>query len=189
MKDLNNELLNKTHMVTGMSSEFFDELVVAINSNDDVNYREELGDMEWFCLGYMKWYGLSIPTETTDCRNYIYQEVEKHFGSDYVDDINDSSVCIAYISHTLGVLNAILKKEITSGVRKYDGQEVTNEFLQQKCEGLLCCLMILSCYECNEFHKDVLIFPAPIHAIRQKIHEKLVLRHSGKAMTTESDLG
>lgn len=192
MKDLGDEKLNKAHMVLGFGSEILDELVRAISSKDDTNYREEIGDAEWFMLGYMKYYGIVIPEETPNMKDFVFGYVEKIYSApieDYPGEEMD--IMMMYLFHTTGVFQAILKKEITSNVMKYEGQIVEHEWLTKICHGFLYALQTMACFKLGDEEFDnsnALVFPGPIHSIREKIHAKLVLRHSGKAMTTESDL-
>jgi NTP pyrophosphatase (non-canonical NTP hydrolase) len=191
MKDLNDDLKNKSHMLLGMISEIQDELQTAFVTEDIVNCYEELGDNEWFVLGHMKCYGIDIPQTIPDRSERLQAEITsgKTIVADKDDDLSDRLDSL--LIKKIGILAAILKKEITSGVMKYDSMIVDKSFVEDICLDILYInqktvelvpeFLSLSKTESEEQSLT-------IEQVRERIANKLLKRHDGGAMTTESDL-
>jgi NTP pyrophosphatase (non-canonical NTP hydrolase) len=181
VKDLGDPIKNKVHMISGMTSEIADEFVRALANEDIINQQEEIGDNEWFTVGAMHYYGLTIPTETVDKSTEVlaYLTSKKLLEFDKLDISYEVDIYIAvmYIMHANGILNAILKKEVTSNVLMYEKQYVSNEQLYDLFTNILYCNSVIA--------KSL---ETTIEEIRERIAKKLNVRHNGAAMTTESDI-
>jgi NTP pyrophosphatase (non-canonical NTP hydrolase) len=60
MKALGSPLLDSIHMVLGLSSEFLEEFINACYSQDEVNVKEEFGDLQWYLANYAIIWNLEV---------------------------------------------------------------------------------------------------------------------------------
>lgn len=194
IKDLGDEIKNKTHMILGMTSEIADEFTVACIEGDPFNYYEELGDNEWFAVGYCNMYNLDLesvttfPTDIEDEIFYDYKQYEnyssKNLSSFPVTE--KTEIFGSCLIRIFGILSSILKKEITSNVMKYEGVEVTKEYHEKLLRHVFYCIQHLVDYPLIRISE---VNAKSIEEVRDRIANKLlVVRHKGQAMTTESDL-
>ena len=181
VKDLGDPIMNKVHMISGMTSEIADEFVRALANEDVINQQEEIGDHEWFTVGAMHYYGLTIPTETIDKSKEIFEYLTPKKLIEVVEPDQryefDLEFALMYIMHAHGILNAILKKEVTSNVLIYEKLYVSNEQLYDLFTNILYCNSVIAKQS-----------ETTIEEIRERIANKLNVRHNGAAMTTESDI-
>lgn len=190
IKDLGNDIANKSHMLLGITSEILDELFVSAMQDDITNYFEEIGDTEWFTIGYMNFYGLSIPIDTPDKSEFIlefFKSRSNESNMQFFEDQDNNNLSMMFINSAIGILSSILKKEITSGVLKYNGEIVEKQFLQDLTEGILYSLSQLA-EKPDDYHDFTFAQSMTMSEIREKIKNKLLFRHKGQAMTVETDL-
>lgn len=73
MKDLGSQVLNSVHMTMGIATEVF-ELREAIRLKDEVNIKEEIGDMLWYLRNYFTIWDIS--TEHIAVSDHISGTIE-----------------------------------------------------------------------------------------------------------------
>lgn len=107
------KMFNVMHMVLGMGSELMSELPLALRKKSLTNITEELGDIEFFVVGYCIFENIGLPDKMIPTTNHLLMNP------------------ILLMNIAIGNLQTIVKKELVSGVKKLDGIVVTKEKLQE----------------------------------------------------------
>ena len=107
------KMFNVMHMVLGMGSELMSELPLALRKKSLTNITEELGDIEFFVVGYCIFENIGLPDKMVPTTNHLLMNP------------------LLLMNIAIGNLQTIVKKELVSGVKKLDGVVVTKEKLQE----------------------------------------------------------
>lgn len=153
-------LFNVSHMVLGMGSEFMSELPLAILQKNHTNIIEEIGDIEFFAVGYAYFEGITLPTKF---ESTTYQKL---------------IIPLLLIQTGIGQLQTIVKKELVSGVKKLDGVIVTHEKLTSIVYDILIGIQLFC-------EKEKISLE---HTIRPANARKLNIRYDGGGFTAEHSL-
>lgn len=153
-------LFNVSHMVLGMGSEILSELPVAEKLMNETNRIEELGDIEFFAIGYAHFEDIELPAKA---------EIRPM-----------ESLCdpLDLMRFSIGCLQTIVKKELVSGVKKLDGVVVTKEKLTEIVHTVLASIQMYA----NYWNLDLEETVRPANA------RKLNVRYDGGGFTAEQSL-
>lgn len=154
---------NLAHMSLGMMSEITTEYLEAVEKNDLVNIKEELGDCEWFLLGWAKFEGLVIPEVVN---YYTHKNCEV------------TSVTWQNLVGNMGKICTLVKNTIIKDKPKLDGiiySAVDKQVLFQEC--LAGIQLVADMHGIN------------MSEIREIIAKKLNVRYDGGGFDPEKSLG
>lgn len=144
-------MFNLCHMALGFGSEYMSELLMAHINKSHSNKQEEIGDIEFFLVGWAIFEGLDYATPIT--ANSYQQLIQPE----------------VLLSKTLGDIQTVVKKELVSGVQKLDGKVLTKEDLQRMFEDAIVGIQGICRKECLLLETG----------IRPMIAKKLNVRYDG----------
>lgn len=154
------KIFNLTHMALGMGSELMSELPIADKLMNETNRIEELGDIEFFVIGYAYFEDIEIPNKIP------------------VNSVNALIEPLDLLNHYIGCIQTIVKKELVSGVKKLDGVVVTKEKLSEIVYNVLFGIQMYADY----WNLDM------VNVVRPANARKLNVRYDGGGFTAENSL-
>lgn len=154
------KMFNVIHMVLGMGSELMSELPLALKKKSLTNIIEELGDIEFFAVGYCIFENIGLPDKMVPTTNH---------------KLIDS---LLLMNIAIGNLQTIVKKELVSGVKKLDGFVVTKEKLSEIVYDVLIAIQLFA----NENNLDMENVVRPANA------RKLNVRYDGGGFSADKSL-
>lgn len=174
---------NNFHMISGLTSELTEELIVALETNDLVNILEELGDATFFNVGSMihNGYWDSFKEQIADTDSLLIdlgfdwsdQDYAKKLTPTEKKDLFNTVLFAAFKS--IGALNTIYKNVLVKDKPKYNNNILTPEQICSQHCNLQICINTLTIMMGSNYQK-----------VREMNDKKLFARHNGGTLTPES---
>lgn len=174
---------NNFHMISGLTSELTEELIVALDKNDMVNILEELGDATFFNVGSMihnnYWDIFKEKIAETDTLlldlgfDWSDQDYSKKLTPSEKKEIFNTVIFTMYKS--VGALNTIYKNILVKDIAKYNGEVLSPEQVCSQHCNLMICINTLTVMLGSNFQK-----------VREINDKKLFARHNGGTLTADS---
>lgn len=176
---------NNFHMVSGLTSELTDELIKALNANDNTNIVEELGDAQFFTIGLLilngwfdKYLEDIIKSDSMlldlgfDWSNF---EEQAKLSDDIRAKLFNNVLFDTYVM--VGKLNTIFKNILIKDTPKYDGKVLTEHEIVLQVINLIVCINTL----CHMTGNNLM-------TVRNVNNEKLFARYSGGTFDPKKSL-